>query len=430
MKVFDSLFWRIFFVLWLTNATIITSAAVLIILDIESSRQQLLQEQRMERSISPLVGLYEQGMPIMSNKEQNNAVAHFSEMYNLTKNVKVYGNIPEQERHKIQSFTFTSKNDQEYKINYLSLPHKTEIWVALKAYFSPIRGFFALLIISLFSAALSKTIIKPIKQLRRHVKNLATGEQEVEMNQKLLARKDEIGHLAISIQQMSTRINQLINDKQNLLYDVSHELRAPIARMQVANALAAQFAESADLPQKSYNQIDKDIESLTKMIDEILTLARIEHTPDSGNTECFSVKAFLTEQVNNAQVTHADRVINLSGQNVEITTDKSLLQKAINNFIANALKHTDEKLDLSIDSDEQSVTITIRDHGPGIDEEKLKTIFKPFARGETNAKGFGLGLAIAAKAIDRIHGKLNVQNVVNSSDTGLSISITLPLHIT
>jgi two-component system sensor histidine kinase CpxA len=221
--------------------------------------------------------------------------------------------------------------------------------------------------------------------------------------------------------------------QRQLLSDVSHELRSPLARVQVALGLARQRAEGragAEL-----DRIEQETERLNELIGQLLSLARL----DSGATAPAHEPLDLAELLA-AVAADADFEARASGRRVEFTSpgpapieaDARLLHSAFENIVRNALRYTagDTAVTLALGRDPQRPglwRVTIRDHGPGVPEAMLPRLFEPFVRvGDARDRasgGYGLGLAIARKAV-RLHG--GEVSAVNEPTGGLSVVVLLP----
>ena len=233
---------------------------------------------------------------------------------------------------------------------------------------------------------------------------------------------------------MAGRLQELIGSQKQLLSDVSHELRSPLARLQVALGLARK--REPGQCGIELDRIEREAELLNQMIGQLLSLSRLESgvTPPSAGT--LDLSGILTEVVKNAdfEARALNRRVQISDcVPATIRANESLLKSALENVVRNAVKYTaeDTSVDVSMRPDSEhasQLTIQVRDHGPGVPEEMLTRLFEPFVRiGESRDRksgGYGLGLAIAKRAIELHGGAISASNV---ADGGLNVRIRLPL---
>ncbi|MFT4925056.1 MAG: two-component system sensor histidine kinase CpxA [Phenylobacterium sp.] len=294
-----------------------------------------------------------------------------------------------------------------------------------------------LLISALLSFAMAMSLVKPIHQLRNAHRSLAQGNLDARSNGVAL-RNDELGQLGQDFDDMADKISQLLAAQKRLLGDVSHELRSPLARMQVALGLALQ-PESKDLP-RHLQRIELEANRLDDMIGDVLRLSRLES--QLQNIEMFKqpLKSLLEYLIKDAhfEAQQSNKSVKLiTSDDANVQGDQALLASAFENVLRNAVKYTDQdtcvEVSLSLSeclseqlSDNQ-VIVTIRDFGPGVPASALSQLFQPFYRvsdsRQRRSGGTGLGLAIAEKSV-RSHGGSIIAH--NHQDKGLEITIKLP----
>lgn len=281
----------------------------------------------------------------------------------------------------------------------------------------------------LVCALLAAYLTSPIRKLRRATQRLAAGELDTRVKPQLPRRRDELADLARDFDEMAERIESLITSQQRLSRDVSHELRSPLARMNVALELAKQ--RSGPELQPLLQRIEGESERLNEMISRILTLSKLE----SGAFDEFRGERLdLTELVRDVAA-DADFEAKAKGKGVDMVwADKfsmvgneDLLRSAIENVVRNAVRYTDEgtRVRVSVIAENGTAKIQVGDRGGGVPETELKNLFIPFYRlGEARDRktgGTGLGLAIARRAIVAHKGEIGARNVSG----GLEVEITL-----
>jgi two-component system sensor histidine kinase CpxA len=289
----------------------------------------------------------------------------------------------------------------------------------------------AVLTISILAAAatsllLARYLSSPIVRLQRASRALAAGALETRVGGPFNRRKDEVGTLARDFDSMAARVQALVDDKDTLLRDVSHELRSPLARIRVALPLAQRKANEAS--QSDLTRIEQETERLDALVGQILTLARLR-SPLTGQREPLALNELVREIIANARFEYPNVAIELDAAEVpEIRGDRGELGSAIENVVRNALVHAGESpVRVVLRKARQGVEVRISDRGPGVAEEHLKRIFEPFFRVDPSRDhrqgGYGLGLAIAASVAARHHGTIEARG---GAEGGLEIVLVLP----
>lgn len=292
--------------------------------------------------------------------------------------------------------------------------------------------FIAMFISGLVCFMLARYLTFPISMLRKATNKLAAGDLSQRVSPSLGSRNDEIVELANDFDHMAEQIQNLVTSHKQLLRDASHELRSPLARLQVALGLARQRSLQSDV--EEFDRIEREAERLNELIGQLLSLARLETDSMSLQNEAFDLTNLLENIVHDAayeaKASHRDVKI-LHSVPVSIYGNAVLLHSALENVIRNAIRYTDENtcVELSMSTDNTDhVILNIRDYGPGIPYDMLTRIFEPFVRvGEARDRtsgGYGLGLAIANKAISLHSGSITAH-----PETGKGITMVIKLPI-
>ena len=287
------------------------------------------------------------------------------------------------------------------------------------------------LVVGALSLWLARYLSAPVGALRRATLRLSAGDLSARVGEPVSRRRDEIGQLAHDFDAMASRLENLVGSQRRLLRDVSHELRSPLARLTVALQLARD-REGAQAT-AALDRIERETGRLVGLIGQLLLLERLEaRAPETEATE-FDLSALLNEVVDDAsfEASAAQRVVELEAvSSCPMRGYSALIRSALDNVIRNAVRHTDEKtvVEVSLDCEGERSEITIRDHGPGVPEEQLETLFEPFSRvadaRERSSGGAGLGLAIARRAIEVHDGTVVARS---HPEGGLEVSIHLPI---
>lgn len=284
----------------------------------------------------------------------------------------------------------------------------------------------------MMSIAVARYLVSPLRSFERAGKLLASGELNARVSPELGRRSDEIAEFASTFDHMAAKIEGLVQAHQRLLRDVSHELRTPLARVLAAASLARKAADPSSAPE--FDRIEREVDRLDGMIGRLLTYAELDAGEARVHRTALSLGELLTGIVEDAHI-EADakgRCIKLEIVSpCDVLGDAQLLKSAIENVLRNALRYTPRhsSVDITLRQLNVSCEVTIRDHGAGVQEEELPHLFKPFYQTDTartpQGGGYGIGLAIARKAIEVHNGWVEAENV---DDGGLLVRITLPLH--
>ncbi|MBV9087009.1 MAG: HAMP domain-containing protein [Acidobacteria bacterium] len=300
-----------------------------------------------------------------------------------------------------------------------------------------LRVLLAVLISGSLCYALTTYLTRPVLHLRTAARQLSEGDLSARASQQMERRRDEIGDLVRDFNRMADRIESLVTAQRQLISDISHELRSPLARLNVALGLARQRA-SADV-EPNLDRIEREAERLNEMIGQLLTLARLDdHTSPPGKEEV-ELPAVLQEVAADAEFEAAARncTVRLTGlQPCVVHGTPELLRSAIENVVRNAIRYTAEGTEVNISlkcepdgNGNEWAVIAVRDFGPGVPDAELPKLFRPFYRvadaRERQSGGVGLGLAITERAL-RIHGG-SVQ-AKNASNGGLLVEMRLAMN--
>jgi two-component system sensor histidine kinase CpxA len=279
---------------------------------------------------------------------------------------------------------------------------------------------------------LTRYLTAPILRLREASHRLAAGDLSTRASASMERRNDELGFLVRDFNAMAGRIEELISRQKQLIYDISHELRSPLARLNVALDLGRERKGN----DSAFDQMQQDIERMSEMIGRMLTVAKL----DTSSTEVQMTQVDLGELTSRVvrsagfELRERDNAVRFTmREECFVHGNAELLQSAIENVIRNAVRYTnsDASVDVHLQHVEKAggpfIQLSVRDYGMGVPEAELSNIFRPFYRvandRDRQSGGAGLGLAIADRVI-RVHGgTIHAQNV---SPRGLRVDIFLP----
>lgn len=286
-------------------------------------------------------------------------------------------------------------------------------------------------ITALASLWLARSITRPVLDLQDATESLAAGRLDARVPSRTAARRDELGRLAGAFDSMATRIGALLQSRERLLRDVSHEIRSPLARMRLATGLAAQGAD----PASQLARIDTEVERLDALISGILDVSRLAPGAPPLPRVPLDLLPLIERSVADARF-EADSL----GRRVEweppgamsgtapghaparIMGDAHWVSAAIENVVRNALRHTapGTAVVIRLAFEDGGHALRVRDAGPGVPEAELAQIFEPFHRVADNPApgGTGLGLAIAARSMAAHGGRIEARNIAPAAAAG------------
>jgi len=284
----------------------------------------------------------------------------------------------------------------------------------------------------IFGLVMTWYLIAPIRRLRQGFERLAAGDLSARLAPAMGERHDELADLARDFDAMAGQLEQSIKSRERLLHDVSHELRSPLSRLQLAIGLARQDPSGA---KDSLERIEYEGRRLDSVVRELLSLARAESGHPPGE-DYFDLSPLLESVL-------ADARFEAEAAGVRIVSDvddaarnddapslrgnTELVRWALDNVVRNALRYSTRgqsvRVRLGFDSGTRRYEIDIVDEGPGAPASALPTLFEPFVRADETTPGFGLGLAVAKRAVTAQGGSIEASN---RAGAGLGVRITLP----
>jgi two-component system sensor histidine kinase CpxA len=278
---------------------------------------------------------------------------------------------------------------------------------------------------------LTKYLVAPILSLRAVSRELAGGNLKVRARGLLERRRDEVGGLVRDFNAMASRIEHLVEQQRQLMFDMSHELRSPLARLNVALDLEREKSGCNPI----LDQMEQDLNTMNEMIGRLLTVAKLDANAESLSTERISLPDLVAEVVRNASFEAQSRGVTLRAfiddSELRVFGNAALLYSAVENAVRNAIQYTDPgtEVEVRVVADgEKHLCVRVSDFGPGVPDSELENIFRPFYRVDQardhSLGGTGLGLAIADRVLRLHHGAIKAQN---RPPKGLLIEMSLPL---
>ena len=283
----------------------------------------------------------------------------------------------------------------------------------------------ALVVLTLFSLLVTLSITRPLSRLRGAVHDLGQTTYQQNSLAQLASRRDEFGVLATDFNRMGARLQSLIGSQRQLLRDVSHELRSPLARLRIALALAERAGPEER--EKLWPRLTRECDRLESLISEILALARVD--ADQASAEPIELNPLLATVQKDASLAAPEQRVQLNAEpDLSIRGWPTMIERAVDNLLRNAQRFNppEQPIELTAQRSGDHIAISVRDHGPGVAKEYLAHLGEPFFRapGQT-AAGHGLGLAIARRAAERHGGRLLLDN---HPQGGFVATLELPLE--
>jgi two-component system sensor histidine kinase CpxA len=283
----------------------------------------------------------------------------------------------------------------------------------------------------------------PLSALRSATQQLAAGDLSARTGAGMRGRRDEVADLGRDFDTMAERIEGLVTSQRQLLGDISHELRSPLSRLSMAQALARRHIEQGASEEEitgALDRIKRETGRLNALIEQLLQLARLESGEMSPDVELLDLATVLQDVISDAdfEARISQRAVCISSsESCIVRGSPDLLGSAIENVVRNAVRYTPSgsrvEVSLRVDNEtpneiEQAV-IRVRDYGQGVPEAHLTDLFRPFYRVDAardrNSGGVGLGLAITDRAIRSHGGSVVAQNAAGG---GLLVELRLPLY--
>ena len=297
-----------------------------------------------------------------------------------------------------------------------------------------IRMAIALLFGGIIGYLLAWRLTAPIRRLRAAAQRLAGGDLSARVGEKAGKRGDEVADLGCDFDRMAERIEALVESQKRLVRDVSHELRSPLARFNVALGLARQHCSTA--ADVYFDRIELDAGRLNELIGELLTITLLESGAEQLVREPLSLDSLVEKVARDAGFEAESRsrdVAVIAREPLTVEGNGELLRRAFENVVRNAVRYTREGTAVEItlrrvlEDGAAYAVITVSDHGPGVPEASLAKLFLPFYRVEDardrRSGGTGIGLAITDRAV-RLHSGTVIAR--NAPGGGLQIEIRLP----
>lgn len=439
------IFWKLFFSFWLGNTLVLAAVTVFVVATVESSHIRERHRQVYETIASTIIEEYEAGANLQPklwqrllrhNREFREFKHHFAMRIvdtneNEIINIRFRKAQVELEKEKPVVFTLFSDSNTEYRVETYKRPTPPFIRDAMRR-FNVLQIIAVLFSSGIVAGLLSWHLSRPLEALRQFSKTYSGSQADVDIGAALLARGDEIGDLARELHEMSARVQRNFSNQKELLHYVSHELRAPLARLQTIAGLAEQrVPEAADFVAK----IHHECHNINALIEHILQYSRLEHVAlvpskvvldDLMQSVVSSVKTRYPQAI-------IQSTVGADVQSADVVVDEDRMYHALENIVQNACKYgaKNEPIGFVAKKEGDNLILCVENNVDDaniqpLSPEALVQIFEPFYRGgnKMHTDGHGLGLSIARRVIEQHGGIIKAQN---REAGGLRIVISLPL---
>lgn len=327
--------------------------------------------------------------------------------------------------------TWLGARIDEHHVVVAVLSEPRDLWSTLGLSPQTLRIVLLLVVTALASFVLAQALTRPIRTLRAATRKIAEGDTSVRVAQAVGRADTEVLGLASDFDRMTERLESLLAARERLLRDVSHELRSPLARLQVALGIARQRAGTDVQP--VLDRIEREAERLSELVGLVLTMARLDNAADIERGDDIALDELLLTLAADARFEAEGQgrsVVVGETTSARVRGNEEILRQAIENVLRNAVRFTgqDTSVEVALALRGESAEITVRDHGPGVPDEALEEIFRPFTRLEAArdraSGGAGIGLAITERAVLLHHGTVRA---ANAEGGGLLVTLCLPL---
>lgn len=284
----------------------------------------------------------------------------------------------------------------------------------------------------------ARSIARPVAAVSAATARMSSGALDTRVDPRYARGDDELAQLARDFNGMAARIEALVAHERSVLQDISHELRSPLARLQLQIELARRDAGERSLAQ--LQRAEREVTRIDQLLGEVLALARLEAGLPGMTREPCELGSLVRARCGEFAVecNARGRTLNLDiDGGVIVEGSPPLLERALDNLLSNALKYGEGAIDVEVRRRGDVAELSVRDHGAGVPEAERAALFRPFFRGSNSggADGQGLGLTIVARIVRAHGGSIEATNADPAADAeatlapsgGLRVRVQLPV---
>lgn len=429
------LFWRIFLSIWLAMAVAVVASNLATRYFVDRERHAIEREVGLQEVATDALAIQQQQGTLAARNFLRNESDRLDLHLFLVEREGGHHRLPRGIRQRMKSGWFPNKPavielDGGYQL--VAWPRMGgEGWLEPRV-FRFMEMALAFLFITLACWWIARMVARPLGHMEGTAQAIAAGNTSLRVNNRITRRRDEVGQLARAFNAMTDRLCQLLDRQNQLLRDISHDLRTPLARQRVAIELASDAGADTALMESILRQNER----LEAMTGQILALYRVSGAGGDMEREPVRLLALVNRVLGDAADYAEQRGVDChleaspEASTASVLGDAGLLQRALDNVLQNALDHAppSTRVDVRLGQVEERLEILIEDEGPGVAHETLAHLFEPFYRADQSrsGNGWGLGLAISRDIIVAHDGSIRAEN----RDTGgLRVLISLPIFV-
>jgi len=288
-----------------------------------------------------------------------------------------------------------------------------------------------LFLLGVMTAFFSRWVTKPIRELTKGARRMSMGRFGVQVN---IRSRDEIGELGKAFNEMSQRLADFHKSRSELLADISHEIRSPLARIQTDAEILIDREMAKEAQSKRLQAICEEVRHIDHLIDDFLMLSRLENNELTIERSRAAIGDVLSREVSLFSLPAEEKAITLKQEIAPnlpaVMLDEKRIGQVISNLLANSIRYTPAggTITVGAKAHDTEVTLWVRDTGAGIPAEDLPYIFDRLYRVDKSRSratgGTGLGLAIARRFVEAHGGHIRAES---EAGKGTVIIVTLPL---
>lgn len=281
-------------------------------------------------------------------------------------------------------------------------------------------GLGMVILVLLFNYYLVRRLLDPVRRLREGAERICEGELDYRV---MVNRRDELGELTESVNEMADSLQSLLEAKRQLLLAISHELRTPVTRAK----LQLEFME--DSPERE--TLRDDIDEIDLLISDLIEAERLSTRHEALSAEPVDFAAYIGYLSESWQDYPGGLTLELPDEDCRVEIDKLRVRLLFANLVNNAVRHGRERpIRIRVDCTEDGVQLQVEDQGEGISPEHLQRVQEPFYRVDSarqrNTGGFGLGLYLCNLIAEAHGGTLRIDS---KEGKGTCVTLLLPYQV-
>lgn len=318
-----------------------------------------------------------------------------------------------------------------YVVGYVQWKHNPTRWILIPGV--------VLLVLALVSLPMARAVTRPVERITRAARALGRGDLTARTG--VHDRRDELGELARTFDEMAMRLERIVDSEKELLANVSHELRTPLARIRVALEIAEDEEDLAAC-QAQLQGIGGDLAELEELIEQVMMTARLDLAGSTDGTlpvnpGPMDIGGLVRRSVERFESMHPHHQLEVTAESdlPLVEADDKLLHRVLDNLLDNASKYAAPdkgpiELDVALAAEEGAVRVTVADRGIGVAEADLGMLFEPFFRSDRSRErgtgGVGLGLALCRRIVEAHRGEIRAEI---RDGGGLIVSFDIPIDV-